>query len=364
MLCYALQNDAYFSSHRILLIEKNKKQKNDRTWCFWEKGQGQWDEIIHHQWESAAFKNKGFQKIFSLSPYTYKMIRGIDFYRFCDQKLQKAKNITVVEAEIDGITTQGENTLVSTSKGEFSSPAVFSSLPTENYKQQKRYPVLQQHFIGWFIQSEQPLFNPKKVEFMDFTVPQNNNTRFMYVLPFSEHEALVEYTLFSPTLLEEKEYENAIEDYLEREGIGKYTVTEKEQGSIPMTAYNFSQHNTASLLHIGTSGGWTKASTGFTFQKTHRKIEELIGFLKTGKPLHRFEKRTKFHFYDLLFLDVLAQHNGEGHFLFQRMFERNHPQRIFSFLDETTRFWEEIKIMLSFPIGRFVYALFRRLFGL
>ena len=96
---------------------------------------------------------------------------------------------------------------------------------------------------------------------MDFEVPQKNNTRFMYVLPFSKHEALVEYTLFSKDLLEDKEYESAIQAYLEDKKAGEVSIVEKEKGSIPMTAYDFSQHNTANLLHIGTAGGWTKAQT-------------------------------------------------------------------------------------------------------
>ena len=36
----------------------------------------------------------------------------------------------------------------------------------------------------------------------------------MYVLPFSYTEALVEYTLFSKDLLEDKEYEDEIKQYL------------------------------------------------------------------------------------------------------------------------------------------------------
>ena len=77
----------------------------------------------------------------------------------------------------------------------------------------------------------------------------------MYVLPFSANEALIEYTLFSKDLLEKEEYENAMIDYLNENGSGDYTITEKEQGSIPMTAYDFSQHSNASLMHIGTAGG-------------------------------------------------------------------------------------------------------------
>ena len=49
---------------------------------------------------------------------------------------------------------------------------------------------------------------------MDFDLPQKQETRFMYLLPFSPNEALVEYTLFSKDLLEDEEYETAINDYL------------------------------------------------------------------------------------------------------------------------------------------------------
>ena len=98
-----------------------------------------------------------------------------------------------------------------------------------------------------------------------------------------------------------------------------------------MTGYNFSKHNN-STLHIGTSGGWTKA--GFTFKKSINKIEHLIQYLKSNKSLDKFEYKTKFDFYDLLFLDVLYHHNEQGMSLFSGMFKKNNPQRIFRFLDE------------------------------
>ena len=199
---------------------------------------------------------------------------------------------------------------------------------------------------------------------MDFDLDQKNNTRFMYVLPFSPTEALVEYTLFSKDLLKDEEYEAEITKYLNQRKAGKVSVTATEKGSIPMTAYNFDQHNSSHLMHIGTAGGWTKASTGFTFQKSQEKINALIEFLKKEKALDQFPQRNKFNFYDMLFLDVLAKYNGEGSELFSRMFQRNTPQRIFQFLDEKTSYRQEVLLMSSFPIGRFVKALFKRVFSL
>ena len=35
-----------FSDKKILLIDKEPKTKNDRTWCFWEKGNGFFENIV------------------------------------------------------------------------------------------------------------------------------------------------------------------------------------------------------------------------------------------------------------------------------------------------------------------------------
>ena len=364
LLAHGLINSDAFDHLSIALIEKEQKNQNDRTWCFWEEGKGTWDHLVSSRWDNAIFKSHQYNATFSLAPYQYKMIEGINFYNHLYPLLEKAPNLDLIQAEITEVNAHDEYAEVTTHKTSYTGDKVFSSLPKEDYKQQQKFPVLQQHFIGWFVQTEAPIFDKDTMVFMDFDLPQKNNTRFMYVLPFSSTEALVEYTLFSKDLLEDKEYEDEIKQYLTQKKAGKVKVNATEKGSIPMTAYNFDQHNSAHLMHIGTAGGWTKASTGFTFQKSQEKINELIEFLKKGKALDKFPQRNKFNFYDMLFLDVLAKYNAEGSKLFSRMFQRNTPQRIFQFLDEKTSYQQEVLLMSSFPIGRFVKALFKRIFSL
>ncbi len=364
LLANALCNDPSFNHYQIALIEKEQKSANDRTWCFWEEGKGQWDAVVSNSWEKALFKTEGFETKFDLSPYTYKMIRGIDFYASLHKTLKKNKQLHFFQEEIVSLSSNPHNCTVSTHGSNYTADRVFSSIPIDHHTKQDRFPVLQQHFIGWFVKTEQPLFDPDTVVFMDFDLPQKNTTRFMYVLPFSEHEALVEYTLFSKDLLEKEEYEQAIEQYLTKKGGGNFSITNVEKGSIPMTAYDFNQHNTANLMHIGTAGGWTKASTGYTFQKSVRKVAQLVDFLKEDKPLDSFDQKTKFNFYDLLFLDVLAKHNDQGSRLFTQLFQKNPPKRIFAFLEDKSSLWQDVAIMRSFPVGRFVLALMKRLFNL
>ncbi|MBW1295180.1 lycopene cyclase family protein, partial [Aquimarina litoralis] len=227
---------------------------------------------------------------------------------------------------------------------------------------QKKYPLLNQHFVGWFIKTETPKFDSTTATFMDFDLDQKGNTRFMYVLPLSETEALFEYTLFSKDLLSEQEYEKEIESYLHKKGVEVYQITEKEKGCIPMTCYDFKKQNSKNVLHIGTAGGWTKASTGFTFRNTEKKVVKLIKFLKEGKDLSRFDKRTKFWYYDLLFLDVLSKENHNGAQLFSRLFRKNKTEKILKFLNEETSFAEDLKIMSTMPSLKFIKMILHRLF--
>ncbi|NNE31357.1 MAG: lycopene cyclase, partial [Winogradskyella sp.] len=198
--------------------------------------------------------------------------------------------------------------------------------------------------------------------FMDFTVPQNGDTRFMYVLPLDKSTALFEYTLFSKEFLPPKAYEDAIINYLEQKGIKDYEIIEKEKGAIPMTSFKFSKLNSKHILNIGTAGGWTKASTGYTFNNTSKKTKDLTRFLKLEDDLSKFHKKSKFWFYDLIFLDVLANHNGEGAALFSSMFKKSDVKTIFKFLDEESTIIQDLKIILSVPSRRFVQAFLKRLF--
>lgn len=366
LLLKAIREDSFFNEKSILIIEKEIRNVNDRTWSYWESPNGSFDSILSKKWSKANFCSEDFDSDFDLNPYQYKMLRSAGFYQSIRNKYSKLKNTIFLHAEVKNIDSKNIMTEVITSEGKFQSKKVFNSLfdpkPMIN---QKKYPVLQQHFVGWFIKTKKPSFDSSKVFFMDFNIPQVQETRFIYVLPIDKHNALVEYTLFSENLLHFDDYETGIKAYLDSKGITEFEIEEKEQGNIPMTCFPFEKLNCRSLLHIGTAGGWTKASTGYTFMNTRRNIERLIPFLKTGAGLNTFTIKNRFRFYDLLFLDVLNRYNARGSKLFTRMFEKNPPVRIFRFLDEKTTFIEEFKIMASFSLTQkiwFLKALFKRIF--
>ncbi len=362
MLAYRMANDSFFEDKTILIIDKEKKKSNDRTWCFWEEGKGEWDAILCKVWSEIIFESPFYSTKTSIAPYEYKMIRSADFYQLMWKTIEAKSNFSFVSDTVLNISHKSNSASVLTEKTSYSAQKIFNSIAfNANYQQQKKYPVLKQHFIGWFVETKDVMFDDSKATFMDFTVQQKRKTRFMYILPISPRKALFEYTLFSARLLSEVEYEKEIVQYLEEKGITDYKIVEKEKGMIPMTAYKFWKHNSKNVLNIGTVGGWSKASTGYTFMNITRKTREVIEFLKTEKNLREFHKSGRFWWYDLLLLDVLSKYNHQGARLFSTLFQKNRVQKVFRFLDEKTTFFEDVKIMWSMPSWKFTRALFKRI---
>ena len=361
MLAYRMAKDSFFDNASILIIDKEKKTSNDRTWCFWENDKGEWDDLVHKSWNKILFDSHSYKKSIPLQSYTYKMIRSAKFYEKLWNFIESKNNISFIKANVTSILDTAEGALVETSTGRYRAVKLLNSIDLDQkYTRQEEYPVLLQHFTGWFIETKKNVFDDSVATFMDFTVDQKMNTRFMYVLPVSANKALFEYTLFSKDILTKEEYERELQKYLELNSISEYTIIEKEKGIIPMTSFKFWQDNSKNILNIGTVGGWTKASTGYTFKNTSKKTIQLIAFLKTENDFTNFRKKTRFWFYDLLMLDVLANHNHLGSNLFSKLFQRNSLKKVFRFLDEETIFIEDLRIMLSMPPLRFIKALFRR----
>lgn len=362
MTVYEMLLSEKFDDKSILLIDENTKKVNDRTWCFWDEN-NLFDEIVSKKWNQAIFANEKFNRVLELTPYQYKKINGLDFYELVFKKISENKNIHFLNQKVVDFSELGNHCVVKTEQETFTCNKIFNSIYNpEVVTAQTKFPLIHQHFIGWFIKSKEAVFTPNCATFMDFSVKQKGNTRFMYVLPTSSTEALLEYTLFSKNLLSKEEYEAEIHKYIENLGITEYEIIEKEQGNIPMTCYPFWKHNTKNIVNIGSAGGWTKASTGYTFKNASKKSKALVQFLKSESDFTKFHKKDKFWFYDLLLLDILGSKNELGSKIFSSMFKEGDSRVIFKFLDEETSFSEDLQVIWRCPKMIFVEALFGRIF--
>lgn len=364
MMAYRMVSDSFFDNKSIIIIDQEKKESNDRTWCFWEEHVGEWDDITEISWKQIMFKSKYIDKLEKISPYQYKMVRSSEFYKKIWDAIDKKSNISFLKSNVKSLEQKEGFAQVKTDNKVLKSNRVLNSILFDDYyKFQTKYPFLQQHFLGYFIKTKEETFDVSSATFMDFSIQQKGNTRFMYVLPYSKTEALFEYTLFSEHLLNKEEYKNEIDIYLKEKGITDYAIIEIEQGSIPMTCFPFWKNNSKNIMHMGTAGGWTKASTGFTFKSIDRKSKKLISYLKLEQPLNKFQKRNRFWFYDLLLLDILKSKNHLGAQIFSRMFETIKPETILKFLDENTHFTQEISIFSKMQKRLFIKAVLKRIFS-
>ncbi len=358
-LAYYLRN-SQLSHASILIIEPQEKNKNDRTWAFWEAKKGTFEDILYKKWNTVNFRDASdkIQKL-DIGNYHYKLLRGIDFYNFVTAELRKSPNIQFVKDSVISIEEADEYAIVKTAAAQtYKADFVFDSTYKLKLNIPKNHNLLQ-HFKGLVIKSEMPVFNPTLPEMMDFGVEQYNECRFMYVLPFDEHTAIIEYTLFTERLLEEKEYDAELKKYIaEKLQINDYQVIEDEFGIIPMSDEATNEFPSKHIVRIGTAGGYTNPATGYTFQNTQKRLKALVEQLeKTGSPVIKtswFQKR--FFFYASVLLNVLEQKRLPAAEVFARLYERNPASQIFKFLDGETNLWEEIKIMNSTTKMKFIAA--------
>lgn len=228
-------------------------------------------------------------------------------------------------------------------------------------KQPQRYHYLLQHFKGWVVETDHDTFDPDCPVFFDFRTPQEGLMRFVYVLPFSPRRALVEYTLFSADLLAHHEYDAALRTYLRDVlKLTDYRVTETEQGAIPMWDHPFERRVGQHVLNIGTRGGATKPSTGYTFRRAQHDAARITKSLaQHGHPFPTFRPPGRYATFDTMLLQILYRRGHLAERIFTDLFRHNPIGRLLRFLDEETSPLEDLRVMASVPPEPFVRAFWR-----
>jgi lycopene beta-cyclase len=355
-LLYKILQTPSLQNKSILVIDKDQKKSNDRTWCFWEKNPGPFESIVYAKWNKLEFLSTDFKKELDLESYTYKMIQGIDFYNFVINYAKKFKNVSFVQESINSIDNIDKKAVLKTTKNRYTANYIFNSTNLFNPKINEQNSLLQ-HFKGWLIKTEKPVFNPEIGRLMDFRVSQENGATFMYVLPTSTTEALVEYTLFSPRVLDKEVYTLELKKYIKEElEIDNYTLIHQESGVVPMTLEKFEQNPKLDVINIGTSGGYTKASSGYTFQFIQKNVLDIVKNLKIGKsPVQKLSFKNKYYQWtDRTLIDVLLSNKLTGKDVFTKMFQKVPVEKALAFMGNESSFLEDFKVFTSFPVKPFL----------
>ncbi|MDT0566131.1 lycopene cyclase family protein [Streptomyces sp. DSM 3412] len=328
-----------------------------RTWCFWEKGTGPYDAALSAAWRRLRVRTPDGRILQrDIAPLTYKMLRSDDFEDLVARELARGDAVHRLEAAVETVDGVADGAEVRARSGDGSALTVrarwvFDSRPLGSLPAART--TLLQHFHGWFVRTRRPVFDSDTVEFMDFRVPQPpGGLAFGYVLPTGSDRALVEYTEFSGAVLPRATYDTALRRYSEDVlGLRGFEVVATESGVIPMTDARFDRRSGPSVFRIGTAGGATRPSTGYTFSAIQRQTRAIAAALRAGRnpvppPAHSARSRAM----DAVLLRALDSGRVDGAAFFTRLFSRVPAERLLRFLDGGTRLHEDLALGLRTPV--------------
>lgn len=262
----------------FLVIEQGETLGGEHTWSFHETdlaglgaGAALVRELATASWTGYDVRFPGFVRTVS-SPYH--AIRSRDFHarlmsHLGDRTLLGRRVRSVEPRRVvldDGSVLEGS--LVIDGRG-------FAS---EGGEGRSKMPCAFQKFLGAFVRTRQPHGIVRPI-LMDATVDQIDGFRFVYTLPWSEHELLVEDTRYSDTsAIDEDAMRLGVMTHLAAHGLaGGVDVLGYERSALPIPFHGSLQPVVrAGVLASGVAAGLFHPTTGYSLPDAVRFAERLV----------------------------------------------------------------------------------------
>ena len=348
---------------RIFLFDQERKEHNDRTWCFWAKEKPAFESAQTFSWETLHFAGRNFSKTASIAPYRYYYLRGSDFYKEVKTHLAAFSNIIFLQEPVKAIHEDGKRVFLESVSQSYQAPWLFNIIPQFSPHFQLPEEALKQNFKGYFIESEQAVFNTQAATLMDFSFEQDGQSvLFFYVLPFSPHKALVECTVFSAQTQNTESFVPILERYIHQKlNIKHFRIQEEEQGMIPMHVLPPIKATNSRIFHIGTAGGMTKASTGYTFGRIQEACADFVARWSNFDKAPTWQSAAARHrFYDQLLLDIIRKKPQLLGAIMESLFQKNDFRDIIDFLEEKSSYRQEMRLISKLPFQPFLQACYEK----
>ena len=356
LLLLNLKKKGLLFDKNIIIIDPDFKDKNDKTFCFWSTC----DDLIYHDckhlisysWD-AMFVNNYEPTL--LNPLKYHHIPSINVYN----ELRSIIDEFSIQREHDSVVNivkNDSNIDVFTANRHFTSEFVFDSRPAQFKPCKENECSLYQSFYGYTIKTNEIIKNNHAVCLMDFNIDQLNATQFAYVLPFNEHTALVEITRFGSALLTKEDAEPLLQQYIQ-EHFGSYEITATESGVIPMSNAEIENNKIENVIPLGSRAGAIKPSTGYAFKRMFTHSENITQSLRNSNVSSNFKQSSRYRFYDRLLLLILTKKAYLGKPIFEQLFKNNTLTDTLEFIDESSNWKKELKILSSLPYLPFIKEL-------
>ena len=323
---------------------KNNKIINDHYWGFWKINSMneafKISEKKWHRWKIISYEEENF---FNSEKYPYCALTRKNWLNYC-KKLSNVKIINKKVIKKDNKFFLGDKKL----KGNF----IFDSRQPDLNEN-----VMLQHFHGTIIECKEKVFDSNVATLMDFRCNQSKGIHFIYLLPFSRTKALVESTLFSKKIEKEDFYFNEIKIYLKNiYKISKFRITHIEKGIIPMSYICLPNKN---CINIGTRGGATKPSSGYTFYFIQKQVQNIVNQIQSKTKVSNFVHNKFDLLMDKIFIDVLEKNTNSAPKIFLKLTSNLTGDEMALFMTGYFKLSIWKKIILKLPKLIFIKSLFR-----
>ncbi len=337
-LAYELEINDKLKEKTLAIIETREEYKRDKTWSFWKVFNHNFDDCVIKSWNNFTINSPDSSHELTNKKFPYQSIDSGKFYKKINSKLSTNSNISVFK-NLNEINT--ENSII------------FNSVHEKELDKSN----LWQHFQGIEIETPKNTFDEEIINLMDFNCDQRNDVHFFYTLPFSKNKALIETTWLSD--LENQslmDYDLQLENYIKNNlGIKNYKINFTEKGAIPLFYPSFKNEN--KIINIGSVGGMTRLSTGYTFLNIQEHSKYIVKNIDNIVGAKIFNLGKKYQFLDKVFLRVLKKHPEKMPKIFFNMFKTS-SNTIIKFLSNKSNIIEDINIISKMPKLIFLKALF------
>ena len=326
-LAYELEINKKLSDKTLAIIEPRNEYQRDKTWSFWKTFPHNFEDCVIKSWDSFSINIPNKSKQIECESLPYQSIDSGLFYKKTLNRLKANKNIHFFRNKEDVNT---ENSYV------------FNSVPKINSNEND----LWQHFGGYEIETDKNIFDDTIINLMDFDCEQRNNVHFFYVLPFSKNQAMIETTWLSKNDKSLKDYEPQVKNYINRLGLKDYKINFKEEGAIPL--FHPINEKEKNKINIGTAGGMTRLSTGYTFLNIQEHSKYIRMNIENIQSSKKYDIGKKYQFLDKVFLRVLEKHPEKMPSIFSNMFSTS-SDTVIKFLSNKSNILEDISVILKMP---------------
>ena len=337
-LAYELEINDKLNEKTLAIVETRKEYKRDKTWSFWKVFDHNFEDCVIKSWNNFTINTSESSNELTNKKFPYQSIDSGKFYRKINSKLSSNSNISFFKNLNE---VNSENSII------------FNSI----FENELAKSELWQHFQGIEIETPKNIFDEEIINLMDFNCDQRNDVHFFYTLPFSKNKALIETTWLSNFDDQSlKDYDLQLENYIENNlGIKKYKINFTEKGAIPLFSPSLKNNN--KIINIGSAGGMTRLSTGYTFLNIQEHSRYIVKNIENINSAKIFSLGKKYQLLDKVFLKVLKKHPEKMPQIFFNMFKTS-SNTIIKFLSNKSNIIEDINIISKMPKLIFLKALF------